>query len=163
MTVELLTRAIVDAEVPSPMQPDVHYAYDKSGNITSIADTPAGKPADIQCFALDYLQRITEAWTPGGGCDQAPSVANLSGPAPYWQSFTYDKIGNRLTGTQHSAGGDTVSTDAFPAVGHTLTSVSTTGPAGTKSSKFVYDASGSRLIRRDAGGSMLFLTARNFS
>jgi RHS repeat-associated protein len=147
-----LTRSIVDAEVPAPMQSDVHYTYDKSGNITSIADTPTGKPADIQCFTLDYQQRITEAWTPSGGCDQAPSAANLSGPAPYWQSFTYDKIGNRLTETQHSTAGDTVSTSAFPAAGHTLSGVSSTGPAGASSSQFVYDAAGNTITRKAPGG-----------
>ncbi|GAA3433797.1 RHS repeat-associated core domain-containing protein [Kutzneria kofuensis] len=146
-----LTRAIVDAEVPSPMQSDVHYSYDKSGNITSIADTPQGKPADVQCFTLDYQQRITEAWTPAGDCSAAPTAAGLTGPAPYWQSFTYDKIGNRLTETQHAAAGDTVSTGAFPAAGHSLTSVSTTGPGGPKTSKFVYDATGNTITRELPG------------
>ncbi|GAA3432945.1 hypothetical protein [Kutzneria kofuensis] len=124
-----VNRMIVDAEVSAPMQADVHYTYDHAGNVTSIADTPQGKPADIQCFTLDYLQRITEAWTPSGGCDQAPAVATLSGPAPYWQSFAYDKVGNRLAETDHTAAGDTVSTSAFPPTGHTLSGVSSTGPA----------------------------------
>ena len=146
-----VNRMIVDAELPSPMQSDTHYTYDPSGNVTSIADTPQGKPADTQCFKLDYLQRITEAWTPGGGCDQAPSAATLVGPAPYWQSFTYDKVGNRLTETQHTTAGDTVSTGAFPTVGHALSGVATTGPSGSTSSQFTYDASGNTITRKLPG------------
>src|SRR5206468_3524690 len=121
-----VTRAIVDAEVPAPMQSDAHYSYDKSGNVTSIADTPTGKASDVQCFTLDYQQRITEAWTPAGGCDQAPSVAGLSGPAPYWQSWDGE---GRLAKVQQ----------------------------GSDVTEFVYDADGSRLIRRDPSGSTLFL------
>ncbi|WP_417448662.1 hypothetical protein [Kibdelosporangium philippinense] len=86
-----LKRSIVDAEAPSPMQSDVHYVYTPAGTITSIADKFSG---DVQCFRTDGLQRVTEAWTPASACDANPSVEGLSGPAPYWQSFTYDKSGN---------------------------------------------------------------------
>ena len=147
-----LNRSIVDAEVPQPMQADRNYSYDQAGNITSIADTPQGKAADVQCFTLDYLQRITQAWTPGGDCSAAPSVTALAGPAPYWQSFSYDKVGNRLTSTQHAAGGDTVNTGTFPTTGHTVSAMATTGPAGAASSQYVYDASGNTITRKLPGG-----------
>jgi RHS repeat-associated protein len=146
-----VNRTIVDAEVPAPMQSDTRYTHDQSGNITSIADIPQGKPADLQCFTLDHAQRITEAWTPGGSCDQAPTTAGLAGPAPYWQSFTYDKLGNRLTETQHSAGGNTVSTGTLSQTGHTLSAVSTTGPSGTTSGQYLYDNSGNTITRKLAG------------
>ncbi|WP_052394191.1 RHS repeat-associated core domain-containing protein, partial [Kutzneria sp. 744] len=144
-------RTIVDAEVPSPMLSDKHYSYDPSGNVTSIADTPQGKPADVQCFTLDYLQRITEAWTPSGDCTAAPSAAALGGPAPYWQSFSYNKVGDRLSETQHGTAGDTVTTGAFPATGHSLSGVSSTGPSGPSASQFVYDASGNTVTRKLPG------------
>jgi RHS repeat-associated protein len=147
-----LNRSIVDAEVPAPMQADRHYGYDQAGNITSIADTPQGKASDVQCFTLDYLQRITEAWTPGADCSAAPSAAGLTGPAPYWQSFSYDKVGNRLTQTQHATGGDTVTAGTFSSTAHSVSATATTGPAGATSSQYVYDASGNTITRKLPGG-----------
>ncbi|EWM11280.1 large secreted protein, partial [Kutzneria sp. 744] len=147
-----IQRTIIDAEVPSPMQSDTHFSYDDYGNITSIADTPQGKPADVQCFRQDYLQRLTEAWTPSGSCADAPSTAHLAGPAPYWQSFSYDKVGNRLTQTQHAATGDTVTTSTYPATGHQVGATSTTGPAGTTSNEYKYDASGNTITRKLPAG-----------
>jgi YD repeat-containing protein len=32
---------------------DVQYTYDDAGNITSIADTPGTRAADVQCFTYD--------------------------------------------------------------------------------------------------------------
>ncbi|MEV6605319.1 RHS repeat-associated core domain-containing protein [Kutzneria sp. NPDC051319] len=146
-----IERTIIDAEVPSPMQSDTHYSYDDYGDLTSIADTPQGKPADVQCFKQDYLHRLTEAWTPAGDCSKDPSAAALSGPAPYWQSFSYDKAGNRTTQTQHSTAGDTVTTSTYPAAGHKVSSTATTGPAGASSTEYVYDAAGNTVSRKLPG------------
>ena len=148
-----LKRSIVDAEVPAPMQADYGYTYDPAGNILSVANTPLGQTADTQCVKLDYLQRLTEAWTPSGTCDQQPDVTKLgSGQAPYWQSFTYDKVGNRRTETQHSTGGDTVRTYTYPAADkpqpHTLTSVKTTSPAGANTDTFGYNTIGQTTTRK---------------
>jgi RHS repeat-associated protein len=146
-----LSRTIVDAEQPRPMRSDVRYTYDPYGNVTSIADTPQDLAADVQCFRYDHLQRLTEAWTPGNGCAPDPGIDSLAGAAPYWQSFTYDVVGNRRTETQHAAAGDTVRDYAYPAPGtaraHTLSSVATTGPAGTKRDSFGYDAVGNTTAR----------------
>ena len=113
----------------------VSYTYDPAGNVTSTTDTSAGQPVDTQCFGYDYLRRLTQAWTPTAGCAAAPSTAGLGGPAPYWQTYTFDKTGNRTTLTSHAAGGDTVATGTYPAPGatrpHFLTSLATAGPAGT--------------------------------
>ncbi|HTI24463.1 MAG TPA: RHS repeat-associated core domain-containing protein [Kutzneria sp.] len=144
-------RTIVDAEVTAPMQADTNYSYNPAGSVTSIVDKPQGGPIDNQCFTMDYLQRITQAWTPAGDCTAPPAVATLSGPAPYWQSFSYDKVGNRLTETQHAAAGDTVTTGSFPASGHKLNGVSTTGPAGSSASQFIYDTSGNTITRKLPG------------
>jgi RHS repeat-associated protein len=143
-----LERTIVDAEVPRPMQSDIHYTYDPSGNVTSVADTPAESTADVQCFRYDHLRRLTEAWTPEADCGADPSTSGLAGAAPYWQSFTYDPAGNRLTETQHAAAGDTVRTYAYPAAGaHALRSVTTARPAGTTTDEFTYDATGNAITR----------------
>jgi RHS repeat-associated protein len=143
-----LSRSIVDTEAPNPMVTDVNYTYDPAGNVTSIANTPARLPSDTQCFRYDHLRRLTEAWTPGGGCDAAPSTSSLAGAAPYWHSYRYDLVGNRLAETQHAAAGDTVRTYAYPAAGaHQLSSVTAAGPAGSKKDEFTYDAVGNTLTR----------------
>ncbi|MET9631808.1 RHS repeat-associated core domain-containing protein [Lentzea sp. NPDC006480] len=149
-----LTRSIVDAEVANPMQSDTNYDYDAFGNIKSIVDKPTGQPVDRQCFEYDYLQRLTQAWTPSSGCDTNPTTGALSGPAPYWQSFTYDKSGNRLTETQHAAAGDTVRTSVFPPAGgaHNIKSVETKAPSGTKTDSFDYDAVGNTTARNLSSG-----------
>jgi RHS repeat-associated protein len=148
-----LERTIVDAEVSRPMQADVNYTYDPFGNITSVADKPQEKPADVQCFRYDHLRRITEAWTPSNGCATDPDNASLAGPAPYWQSFSYDSVGNRLTETQHAAAGDTVRKYAYPQAGaHAVKSVTTTTGAAEKTDEFAYDATGNTTGRALASG-----------
>ena len=144
-----LTRTIVDAELPKPMQTDVNYTYDPAGNVTSVANTPMDLPHDVQCFRYDHLRRLTEAWTPASGCAAAPSTGSLGGAAPYWHSYTYDAVGNRLTEAQHAATGDTVRTYGYPAAGaHKLDSVTTTAPgAAAKSERFTYDSTGNTLTR----------------
>ncbi|MDX8146930.1 RHS repeat-associated core domain-containing protein [Lentzea sp. BCCO 10_0061] len=139
-----LERTIVDAEVPNPKQSDATYTYDPSGNVKSVVDGD-----DAQCFRMDHLQRITEAWTPGNGCAADPGTASLSGPAPYWHSYVYDKAGNRLTETQHAAAGDTVRTATLPAPGgsHQLRSVETKSPSATTTQTFSYDATGNMTVR----------------
>ncbi|MDX3187675.1 hypothetical protein PV458_04625 [Streptomyces sp. MN03-5084-2B] len=187
-----LTRSVVDAEAPSPMQADVRYGYDAAGNVTSVADPFNG---DTQCFRTDGLRRLTEAWTPASACSDEPSAAGLRGPAPYWQSFTYDKAGNRATSTEHAASGDVTRTYTGGVPGHAHALGTVSSPAGTTSyaytaagqldsrstggvaekftwdeqgklasvakgsqaTSYVYDPAGSRLIRRDPGGTTLYL------
>ncbi|HCT78144.1 MAG TPA: hypothetical protein DGT23_16525 [Micromonosporaceae bacterium] len=145
-------RSIVDAEVPQPMQADLHYTHDPAGNVTAIADRVQDRPADVQCFRYDHLRRLTEAWTPPAGCDANPTTAALAGPAPYWQSYTYDLIGNRTTNTSHTALGDTVRRHSHPDAGaarpHALTSVTTTTPGTTTTTTaYGYDAAGNTTSR----------------
>ncbi|MFB6726295.1 RHS repeat-associated core domain-containing protein [Kribbella sp. NPDC056345] len=149
-----LSRAIVDAELPRPMQADVNYGYDPAGNITSIADTALDRPADRQCFRYDHLRRLTAAWTPGNGCQTEPSTAALAGPAPYWQGWTYNGIGNRLTETDHKSA--VVRRYSYPAAGqprpHAATTVSTAPVGAAKAateSTFRYDAAGNTTGRND--------------
>jgi RHS repeat-associated protein len=161
-----LDRSIVDAEVPRPMQADVHYDYDPAGNVTAIADTAQDRPADLQCFRYDHLRRLTEAWTPApaasgppaAGCAAAPATAGLAGPAPYWQSYRYDPVGNRTAEVRHAPAGDTTRTYRYPPAGsearpHAVTSVSTAGAAGTGLDEFGYDAAGNTTSRTVGGTS----------
>ncbi len=135
---------------------DAKYAYDDTGNVTSISDTSRAG-TDTQCFGYDYLQRLTDAWTPAGGCGTAPAKNLLGGPAPYWTSYGYDSTGNRTGETQHgtsSVAADTTRTYAYPDAGHgqhRLQSVTQTGAAGNRTDGFGYDAAGNTTARTIGG------------
>lgn len=135
------------------------YRYDEIGNVLSVSDTSRAG-TDNQCFTYDGLRRLTHAWTQNTtNCATEPSGGVLGGPAPYWHSYTYDKVGNRQTETLHDAAGnpakDTTRTYTYPGASnsqpHTLTSVTTTGPTGTSRDTFTYDETGSTATRTLAG------------
>ena len=163
-----LTQVVTQKETLPRMVSTVDYAYDQSGNITKVTDTPSstsGAPTDTQCFTYDYLRRMEEAWTPkpgtdnlAGDCEADPSVADLGGPAPYWQAWTFDKTGNRKTETKRWSGGSTTATYTYPNAGaaqpHTLRSVVTTGtgmPAGGRTDSYAYNENGELKNRTVAG------------
>ena len=153
-----VTRVVTDRETSPRLISDTQYAYDPAGNVKKITDTPSsttGAPTDTQCFGYDYQRRLTQAWTPGSGdCAAAPTAAGLGGPAPYWHSWTFDKVGNRLTEKKVTPTGAT--TDSTYTYGsttqpNTLKSVTTTGPAGTSTKSFGYDATGNLTSRTEGG------------
>ncbi len=105
-----------------------YYTYSDAGNITSVSDAQNTGGTQAQCFAYNDLSELTTAWTdtkgttatadatagtslpPGGigSCATAtPSAATIGGPAPYWESWTYDNLGDRLTQTVHNTAGNT--------------------------------------------------------
>jgi RHS repeat-associated protein len=136
---------------------DLAYSYDAAGNVTQIADRPtrSGAVADVQCYAYDGLRRMTDVWTPSGTCADTKSTASLGGAAPYWQSFTYDDAGNRLSEVQHASTGDVTRTYSYGkssgGQADTLTGVTQSGPGGTRADAFTYDASGNQLTRSIGG------------
>ncbi|MFF1815915.1 RHS repeat-associated core domain-containing protein [Kribbella sp. NPDC058245] len=146
-----VNRTVVDAEVPRPMQSDTRYTRNVAGGITSIAESAPGVPDDVQCFRYDHVQRLTEAWTNGAGCDENPTTQALSGPAPYWSSYNYDPAGNRRTEVQHAASGDTTRNYNYPDAGkplaHAVSSVTTSGPSGNATTNYSYDAAGNTVSR----------------
>ncbi|MFE7504770.1 RHS repeat-associated core domain-containing protein [Promicromonospora sp. NPDC057488] len=148
-------RTVVDAEVSRPEQADLAYDYDDAGNILSITDTPGEQQADRQCFEYDHLRRLTEAWTPGGSCDDERGVDELSGPASYWQSFTYDRSGNRLTKVDHAVKGDTTERYEYPEAGaaqaNVVESAETVSADGTQVAldEYAYDDAGNTVQRGD--------------
>ncbi|GAB3164928.1 RHS repeat-associated core domain-containing protein [Amycolatopsis stemonae] len=136
------------------------YSYDPAGNVTKIADTPSGGASDVQCFAYDYLQRTTDAWTPasdGQGCTVPRSTGELGGAAPYWQTYSYDKTGNRKQEVDHQPGGPVTSDYTYPDPGagavrpHAVRKVDVSGPTGTSSNTYGYFPDGSTQTR-DVGG-----------
>ncbi len=61
-----LTRSHVTDQTHPYMLQDLTYAYDETGNVTSIADPAVNggaTSAETQCFAYDGHRRMTEAWT----------------------------------------------------------------------------------------------------
>ncbi|MEV6581907.1 polymorphic toxin-type HINT domain-containing protein [Streptomyces sp. NPDC051582] len=161
----------------------VDYTYDKIGQLTSIGNTQDGATRDLQCFTHDYLGRLTQAWTDTGTQTTAPqpnvrglgSCTNVNGPAvdgtgkpsvggpaPYWQQYEYDLLGNRTKLVRKDTGGkaakDTTVTQTFggrqntpsndPKTGggtggpHALMTSTETGPSGTKATSYTYDAGG---------------------
>ena len=137
---------------------DLQYEYDKAGNVIKTSDTVPAPVGDTQCYRYDYLRRLTEAWTPASAnCAAAPSVAGLGGPAQYWHSWEFDKVGNRVKQVVHNPGGDATTNYSYPPAGaarpHTLTSTS-----GATTGSYTYDATGNTLTRPTAGSGTQTLT-----
>ncbi|MBB5867706.1 RHS repeat-associated protein [Allocatelliglobosispora scoriae] len=133
-----ITRTTVKPETASGTVADHSYTYDNSGNVTEVSDAPQVGTADRQCFRYDAQRRLELAWTPKStlNCSSTPSAyGDLGGAAPYWQNWTFDLLGNRLTETTHASAGNTVRTYAVPVPGagvvrpHAATSVTVTAPA----------------------------------
>lgn len=135
------------------------YGYDEAGNITSIKDV-SRDGTDNQCYGYDYLARMTEAWAQQTTtCADTPSASVLGGPAPYWQSYTYNTDGSRATETLHDPTGDSAKdikrTYSYPAPGavrpHSLTAIDTTGPTGIATDSYTYDDAGNTHTRTIGG------------
>jgi YD repeat-containing protein len=142
---------------------DTSYAYDPSGNLTSETDERDNNTAltETQCYAYDTLDRLRQAWTATDSCAADPTInsgATVGDPingGAYWSTWSFDPLGDRTNETDHalpgSTGGDTTTTYTYPSAGtsqpHTLTSTSTTGPAGTSSTGYTYDAAGNTTQR----------------
>jgi RHS repeat-associated protein len=129
------------------------YERDLAGNITSISTGGPSLSTDTQCFQVDALRAMTEAWTPANGdCDTAPASAVMGGPAPYWQSYEIDpSTGNRTSITRHGLDGsatfdDTYSYgDAGDPRPHALLSVQRDDGTVSSASDYDYDAAGSTI------------------
>jgi RHS repeat-associated protein len=100
------------------------YTYNQAGDVTSTSDTQNSGGTEAQCYAYNTsgneLDELTAAWTdtggttatsdganlpPGGlgGCNNtSPSAGNIGGPASYWETFTYDLLGDRTSGTSYN-------------------------------------------------------------
>ncbi|GAB2667745.1 polymorphic toxin-type HINT domain-containing protein [Kribbella swartbergensis] len=149
-----LAKMKVDREGVLQTDDTFTYTYDDAANVTSVSHQ-FGTSLDLQCFATDHLRRTTEAWTPAGSCADARSASTLGGPAPYWQSYSYDASGNRTKLVDHKPAGETTSTYTYPAATavrpHAVTGVSAAGPSGTSVDSYAYDAAGN-MSSRTVGG-----------
>nr|WP_184286692.1 RHS repeat-associated core domain-containing protein [Nocardiopsis algeriensis] len=128
------------------------YTYDDAGNVLSLRNEPTAEHlrSDVQCFSYDHMRRMTDVWTPDTEGEQAcasdPSADELGGAAPYWHSYTYDALGNRLVETRHDPVADTVRTYTYGSqegtASQALTQVNETGPAGDRMEQYTYDEAG---------------------
>ncbi|MFE0210329.1 RHS repeat-associated core domain-containing protein [Streptomyces sp. NPDC059001] len=147
-----LTRSHVTDQTHPYMLQDLNYTFDQAGNVTSIADpTTLGgmSSAEAQCFTYDGHRRLTEAWTPASQkCADARNTSSLSGPAPYWTSYTYNQAGQRTEETIHKTGGDTKTTYCYKSgQPHTLTGTSTKADCTNPERAYGYDATGNTTKR----------------
>ena len=166
-----LTNVLISrTQAPGPTVDSTSYTYDAAGNLTSDTDAQSetgSTVTDQQCYSYDALDRLTSAWTANGSCATAPAAgSDLSTAAgSYWQSYSYDAIGDRTNETDYSTTTGTGSTTAYVngctsdctptgAQPHTLTS--TTG--GTSPSTFSYDADGNLATRTPTTGNGQKLT-----
>ncbi|GGV50679.1 hypothetical protein GCM10010293_61870 [Streptomyces griseoflavus] len=151
-----LIRSFVTDDTHGYQLQDLNYTYDQAGNVTSIADpTTLGgtSSAETQCFAYDGHRRLTEAWTPSSQkCSDPRSTNSLSGPAPYWTSYTYNEAGQRTTETTHKAAGDTRTTYCYTKADqpHFLTGTTTKGDCTGPEKAYTPDATGNTVKRPGA-------------
>lgn len=158
--------------------------YNQAGSVTSQNTSEYGQSvADTQCFTYDQQNRLTAAWTDTngvtasttspntqvlgiGGCNDTAPVAGkvTGGPAPYWDSYGYDALGDRVTSTSHDTsvtghGADVTQTLSYN--GYNATSgvntaatnpnavqkVVTTTSAGSTTNNYGYDNAGDTKTR----------------
>ncbi|MFE6056407.1 RHS repeat-associated core domain-containing protein [Kitasatospora sp. NPDC056446] len=188
-----VTRSILDKQTAETAHVDaVDYTYNPLGQVTSARNAQDGQTADLQCFTHDYLGRLTQAWTDNGtqttkpmpdvpavgactntdGPSAGDGPPSVGGPAPYWQQYEYDLIGNRTKLVQKDVTGDaskdvtttqtfgtgpnTPSTDPKTGGGtggpHALMKSTRSGPAGTAVTSYTYDAAGNTTSITDTPG-----------
>jgi len=129
------------------------FSYDAAGKLTNRAMSWAGrpnKPADNQCYAYDYADRLASVWTPAASCGAAPaasatSVAGLGGLAPYAQTYAFTAGGDRAQVKRFGATGALASTEtySYQAGTHRLSQVVSTPASGSASTQsFAWDVAG---------------------
>lgn len=116
------------ATLSTPGLQGLSYSYDAVGNITGISDTV--KVTNTQTFGYDSLHRLT-------------SASSLSAPS-FSRAYTYDAIGNMLTGEDR--------TFTYPAAG----SPRPHAPLYNDISNYTYDNNGNLTSRTYAGSTRYF-------
>ncbi|MEV6602090.1 RHS repeat-associated core domain-containing protein [Actinoplanes sp. NPDC051346] len=160
-TLRLSGRTVSRARGIGPVIDEATYTYDQVGNPLSVTDKQSESGnvvTDTQCYRHNSLGRLAEAWTAKDECPAAgtqPTTATVADkPGAYWQTFSYDAIGDRTKVVDHATGGGDDITTTYTtgctngcnrtgAQPHTLTSTE----GGTDPTKFVYDVAGNLLTR----------------
>ena len=157
MTYDEPTRRLATVSVLAAGQPEAanwSYLYHNSGSVKQIREAPAGGTADIQCYGYDYSSHLKDAWTTASGdCGATPTVwGQVGGPAPYWQTWKVNAIGNRTEEVRHGSTNTTYSYQYQDAgTPHGVTQVAATGGA-TWTRSYTYDPAGNSKTRPNAAG-----------
>ncbi|WP_307847162.1 RHS repeat-associated core domain-containing protein [Streptomyces sp. F63] len=155
-----LTRSTLDGDEVLRIE-DTRYGYDAAGNVQRVSSTSGqGETAstDTQCFSVDALRRMTDAWTTKNAddtCAAGPSASTVGGPDAYWHSYTYDVASHRTKETRHAtaAGSADITRTYTPGTPaddnpHALRSVTTAGgPEDGTTETFTYDEAGNTTSR----------------
>ncbi|MFC8242443.1 RHS repeat domain-containing protein [Streptomyces chartreusis] len=149
-----LTQAVLTDQTHPYAVQELNYAYDDTGNVTSIKDpTTLGgtSAADNQCFGYDGHRRLTESWTPSdGNCEATRTTSGLGGPSPYWTSYTYTDSGLRASETAHTTSATTKKTYCYSATQpHALTATTTAASCTGVTPVYAYDTAGNTTARPD--------------
>ncbi|MFF0597070.1 RHS repeat-associated core domain-containing protein [Streptomyces antibioticus] len=149
-----MTRQVTDRDTAPQRIDDTTYAYDAVGNVTGITTARGqdeARSTDIQCFDIDLLGRLTEAWTAKTECSNEPSETTVGGPDSYWHTYSHDALGNRSKLVEHETGGagadvTTTYTHAAAKTGLPHAVQEATGSDGARST-FGYDEAGNTTER----------------
>ncbi|MFE4972105.1 RHS repeat-associated core domain-containing protein [Kitasatospora sp. NPDC056651] len=153
--------------------------YDQAGNPTAVSEVQSSggtdRATDTQCYRYDAQGRLATAWTDTkgltgvtagqlGGCATAnPTAATVGGPAPYWQDWQYNRLGDRTQQVAHDVSGNaaknTTQTSVFPGNGTTaaatpsaVSAITTANPTtGTFTQTPQYDPAGNVKSRATTG------------
>lgn len=159
-----------DVQTASSAVETTGYTYNDAGDVTSVSGTQDTGSTDTQCFTYNHLDQLVAAWTDTagtttaaapsvsgiGGCDTTtPSEATVGGPSPYWESWTYNSLGDRASETVHSASGNTTQTLSYTgSQPNAVSSVATATPSGTTTTtSYSYNAAGDTTSRTSSSGS----------
>ncbi|MFB7381566.1 polymorphic toxin-type HINT domain-containing protein [Kitasatospora purpeofusca] len=160
------------------------FTYDHLGRLTGAWTDTGGTSTTADWTDSSGVVHGTggSGTVPGiGGCNNVngpaavePGGRTVGGPAPYWNTYSYDATGNRTGLVQHDITGnafnDTTTSQTFGAARstntptnaantgggtggpHALLTSTATGPAGTMAVGYQYDAAGDPTAITDAGG-----------
>jgi len=140
---------------------ETSYKTDLSGNITRQVEERNNSTSaeETQCYQYNDLDELAMAWTATDACATVPSASNFSmvgntlgNSSAYWDSWTYDNEGNRLTQDQHSltnSNNDQKTTDTISTSRPNTVSSATTTVNGvqTTNSTYQYDNAGNTYQR----------------
>ncbi|WP_308285993.1 DUF6042 family protein [Streptomyces ardesiacus] len=87
-------------------------------------------------------------------CTDTRNASALSGPAPYWTSYTYNTAGQRATETEHTSTATAKTTYCYTNTEqpHTLTGTTSKADCTTPERTYTYDTTGNTTQRPGAAG-----------
>ncbi|MBF9073904.1 RHS repeat domain-containing protein [Streptacidiphilus fuscans] len=185
-----VTESILDKENGTGHVDDNTTLWNQAGKVTAQQDVQDNSAAtDLQCYTYNGQDQLTAAWTDTGGATSAaspsvpgigscnstaPSASTNGGPAPYWESYSYDADGNRTGLTTHDTTGATTSTQTSayppgasgttgtPDQAQTTTTTNSTG-ATTASSAYTYFGNGATKTDTTTNGGGTTTSSQTFT